>query len=676
MTEELPPNVYRVPQRVFDAIPGAPWVYWVSEIVRSLFETCPPFRDLALPTGGMTTGDNARFLRYWWEVGLTCIGFGQEGRMQACTSGKRWFPYMKGGVYRKWYGNQDFTVNWQGDGQEIRNFDREDGRAASYPRSMDCYFREGVTWSDVSSGGFAARVSPGGFVFDASGPSAFPLQTDELDRIGLMLGYLNSRIAEHMLGILNPTIHFQVGDVARLPVPQAGSTQLLGLVRTAILQERYASSSEETTYDFIGPSCWDSGLDNLAAAHVNLAALEAQIDDEVYRLYGISVEDRALIEAELAGGSAAEEDDEGEEAAPAEDEAAEPAAPMTREELAVRWISYAVGVVLGRFTIGDPSVDDGRLAIGGGGADVSGIVNRPSAIGNAVFRRDDFAVGSLPEPDEAEFDALVGPPRRFAYVDGDGGRHVFSAEVEAALRVLALPDGIAVLDEGHPRDLPTRVEQALALMLGDAASRDVIAEGARGDLRGFLERDFFTRWHLRWYRKRPVYWPLQSARRGYGFVVFHERIERATLYVLQRDYLDHKLNGLRLEIGDLRAQLEALSGAARKRAERQIDRITQLTDEVSDFAQTMERIVRAGYEPEPNWIDDGVILRMAPLWELIPIWKSEPRKHWERLQRGDFDWSHIAMRYWPERVRDACNRNKSFAIAHGRDTSQAVHDEQ
>jgi hypothetical protein len=79
----------------------------------------------------------------------------------------------------------------------------------------------------------------------------------------------------------------------------------------------------------------------------------------------------------------------------------------------------------------------------------------------------------------------------------------------------------------------------------------------------------------------------------------------------------------------------------------------------------MARVVREGYEPEPNWIDDRVILRMAPLWELIPLWEKYPKKHWRRLQEGEYDWSHIAMNYWPERVREACKENKSYAIAHG-----------
>lgn len=388
--------------------------------------------------------------------------------------------------------------------------------------------------------------------------------------------------------------------------------------------------------------CWDTGLDDLAAAQTRLAALEYQIDDEVYRLYGVNGDDRVAIEAELAGGLRAEGDSEDETLPTDEEEATGPQTSMTREELAVRWISYAVGVVLGRFQPG-----------------VTG------SLGSAIYRRSDFAIGSLPEPDEARFDRLVGPPERFAYVDAEGGRHLFPAEVEVSLRALAVPDGITILDEGHPRDLPALVRKALILMLGEQPAREVIAEGAGGDLRGFLSRDYFTRWHLRWYRKRPVYWPLQSARRSYGFVPFHERVDRMTLYTLQRDYLDYKLNGLRQQIGDVMPDLKNKSGGDRKKLERQIDQARQLLEELTAFAATMERLVREGYEPGPDWIDDGVILRLAPLWELIPLWKAEPKKYWERLQQGDFDWSHIAMRYWPERVREKCRSNKSFAIAHG-----------
>jgi hypothetical protein len=401
------------------------------------------------------------------------------------------------------------------------------------------------------------------------------------------------------------------------------------------------------------PMSPDTDLSDRSAMESTLTRLEAQIDNVVYKLYGISDDDRAAIEAELASGQGIGEEAQAEaDESEGEDDATESAqAAANPVELAVRWISYAVGIVLGRFQPG-----------------IRG------TLGSAIHYRDDFAIGSLPAPDEAEFDELVGPPERFAHVDAEGGRHLFSEEVEAALRDLALPDGIAVLDERHPRDLPALVERALRLMLDDGSKsahgesrivNDLVQIGANGDLRAFLSKDFFTRWHLRWYRKRPVYWPLQSAKRSYGFVLFHERADRLTLYTLQRDYLDYKLNAVRQQVTDLNQAAAMQSGATRRATEREAAKVAAVLDELTEFARAMERMVRGGYEPEDNWIDDGVILRLAPLWELLPLWKAEPKKYWERLERGDFDWSHIAMKYWPARVREKCATNKSFAIAHG-----------
>ena len=148
---DLPANVYRIAQREFDAIPGAPWVYWIPGTLRRLFETLPGLGDVAQPRQGLATADNFRFLRYWWEVGPRRIAFGCRDAEEARASRRRWFPYMKGGAYRKWYGNQEHVVNWEHDGQEIQNFYSPGGRLASRPQNTDYYFREGVTWSKVTS---------------------------------------------------------------------------------------------------------------------------------------------------------------------------------------------------------------------------------------------------------------------------------------------------------------------------------------------------------------------------------------------------------------------------------------------------------------------------------------------------------------------------------------------
>lgn len=629
-------NSHHVAQRLFDAIPGAPWAYWISDKIRELFLTLPKLEDVAQPKVGLQTGDNARFLRYWWEVSSAGIGFRCRSRAEAEATGKRWFPYMKGGEYRKWYGNQEHVVNWYKDGEEMLAF-----RPFAVIRNPDYYFREGVTYSYLTSGNFSVRLMDVGFVFDVAGSSIFAQNSQGNIAV---LSLLNAQFSRYVLRLLNPTVNFQVGDLKRVIVNLEVEKFVSELVAQCLSLTINDVSILETSNNFIAPLAWHTGLDDATQAQARLADLERQIDDEVYQLYGLAGEDRAAIEAELAGGVLTESDDEASPDAPVEVEEAAVEAPLTEQELAVRWISYAVGVVMGRF---QPGV--------------------ACALGRAVYQRGDFAVGSLPAPDEAEFDWLVGGVERFAYVDAEGGRHLFSAAVEQALVALAVPDGITVLDEGHPRDLPRLVEQALVLMLGDAATDAVISAGAgaSNDLRTFLSKDFFTDWHFRWYRKRPVYWPLQSAKRSYGFVLFHERMGKYTLYSLLRDYWDYRLNRQNNRLEDIAARRPHLAGRELKQLEREIAAIEVERDELKVFGIRMEQIANEGYLPDPDWIDDGVILRLAPLWELIPIWKAEPKKHWEKLVAGDFDWSHIAMAYWPERVREKCRTNKSFAIAHG-----------
>lgn len=620
-------NTYRVAQRRFDAIPGSPWVYWLSRASWSIWEGLPRLASEVEWKRGTTTADNFRFVRYWWEVGSANVDYRCTDRSESIASGKKWFPYMKGGEHRKWYGNQDSVLNWKNDGKELRAFENAAVRNIGY------YFREGITYSSVTSAGLSCRLMPVGFIFDQASNALFARQPDKLLEV---LGVLDSALVALVMK-LNPTINIVKDDFDRLPYPARSSMAIRHSVTSAVFLQMGGDMSCETRRCFVSPSYWQFGSD--CGHSLRLSALEARIDDQVFYLYGITKEARPKIRSELAADLVASSHQPGGAAAKGLD-GTELAA--TREELAVRWVSYAVNVVLGRFRPG-----------------VLG------ALGSAVYRRADFAMGSLPEPEEAEFDELVGPAERFAYVDAEGSRHVFSAQVEGALRQLAVPDGITVLDEGHPRDLPTLVRQALRLMLGEEDGQEVIAEGAKGNLRKFLSRTFFTKWHFKWYRKRPVYWPLQSAGRSYGFVLFHERVGRETLYSLQRDYLDYKRNAVRNTLGDLLARHEGLSGREAKRVEREIEEATKLLNELTQFSETMGRIAREGYEPEENWIDDGVILRLAPLWELIPIWYREPKKYWERLQNGEYDWSHIAMRYWPERVKEKCGTNKSFAIAHG-----------
>ena len=630
------PNVYLAAYRDFRAIPGAPWVYWIPEGIRRLFRELPKLGDVAESAVGLRTSDNFRFLRFWWEVGLERIAFDCRDRDEAQATSRRWFPYMKGGAYRKWYGNQEYVVNWWQDGTEVA-----EAIIQAYPYlgrpwlgGINYYFREGVTWSRTTSSAISMRYMPNGFIFDTEAASLF------YSRPLWVLEVLNSRFTGILLSLLNPTIHYQIGDVAALPLPYKQNE--LDVAEDTIQISLLDTNFTEPTFDFIAPPRWDTGIQDLAALQTRLRELEAQIDEEVYRLYGIADEDRAAIEAELAGGPQAAD----------EDEAPEP--PLTREDLAKRWVSYAVGVVMGRFRPGRPRT------------------HQPHArgpLGRAVFHPDDFAVGSLPAPSPEEFDMLVGPEDRFAYVDGEGGRHLFPAQVEQALRDLALPEGMAVVQAHHRVDLAARVQQALAFMWGEPAAQEIMA-AVGGDLARYLERSFW-RDHLQTYRNRPIYWLLQSPKRTLSIYLHHERITRDTLFVVQTEIVQPTRRLLAARLQEQEALAAQSAGRARQRARREAEVLQAALDDLAAFAEALERVLRRGYQPD---LDDGVLINLAPLHELVPWLRkkkvrgrriTELEATWLALEAGEYDWAHMAMHYWPDRVRKKAAQDKSLAIAHG-----------
>ena len=631
---KLPNQVYQLRQGDFGAIPGQPFVYWVNQYIRKLFSQLSSLGSIANPKVGLQTGENVRFLRFWWELGIDRIFFNKNTRNKKDDPDNvGWCLYMKGGAYQRWYGNQFHILNWKSEGAEIKSLIPK-----SVIRNSDCYFKEGITWSDLSTKGFGVRYLPKGFIFDVKGSSGFPGE----DQLFTVMAVMNSPWMNYALGLLNPTVSFQVGDIGRVPFKMPSPSQKAifeGLVPKCIQIQQSKATRNETAIDFTMPLALQSGKLVVQAASQCLSGMEAQLNKQVYDLFEIGEIDRQAIESELAGGLIDVEEVESTKAE--EEDDTSPSVNIT--ELIYSWLSYAIGIVLGRFQPGTPG-----------------------ALGSAIYRRSDFAIGSLPEPSEEEFNELVGGPSQFAYIDEQGGRHVFPRQVEQALQKLAIPDGIAVFDPNHPGDLPTLVSKALELMLGQAQAQEVIQQAAGGDLRKFLEKDFFTQHHIKQYRKRPVYWPIQSSKRSYGFVLFHEKIDRNTFYALQQEpYLPTKRRAVQLRLEELGKKVLTAQGAARKPIEKEMDELRQLAEELAQFAKDLDAITRGGYEPEADWIDDGVILRMAPLWSVIPLWKSEPKKYWEELAAGKYDWSRIAMKYWPERVKQACKKNKSYAIAHG-----------
>ncbi len=233
---------FTVSQTDFAEIPGAPTVYWLSEEMRLVFTIGDPLGAVASLAVGLQTGDNSKFLRHWWEVSLNRTEFTCTSREEAAESGARWFPYNKGGEFRKWYGNQEFVVNWENDGAEIVEF-----KPRSVIRNAGTYFSPSVSWSKISSGAPAFRAYPVGFIYDVAGTSIFAATGRE--RAGL-LSFANSQVALEQLAAIAPTLNYEVGQVASLPVAEATVHDGAVLAATAIDEAKADWDLAETSWNF------------------------------------------------------------------------------------------------------------------------------------------------------------------------------------------------------------------------------------------------------------------------------------------------------------------------------------------------------------------------------------------------------------------------------------------
>lgn len=591
------PHAFGCQQADFDAIPSKPWVYWFSPKIRGLFSEHPVLRAAAPPKVGLQTGENFRFLRRWWEVGTHYISSTSTSCESSKKTGRTWFPYMKGGAPIPWFGNQEHVVNWEDNGAQI---------AACIPKSVirnpDYYFRKGVTWSLIASRGFAARLSPGGFVFDVAGMTCFPSEKLAMQTLAVM----NSTIAKYILAGLNPTINYQVGDIERLPLPKQRNEQIESNVAKAVELARSRGRAVETTRDFVQPH---PSLSVIEQDEKELACIESEVDAEVSGLYGLDDADIASIRKELAGAPTEKTEtengnsDDGEGTGDEEDEGG--SANWSEETLALAWISYALGAVLGRYAIGEP-------------------------------------------------DGL--------------GRGDFDAKTVATIRALIDPDGVMVAEKDHPQDIVHRTVQCLEAMRGCAAAHALIRTAAGEDsgdpedlLHGWLNRftgqpaASFWKYHHQLYRKRPIYWPLQSPRKKYTVWVFHERFDKNTLFTV-RNLAEQRLRLLEREITDKR-----LAGGNNRRLAKEVDQLLDVADDLREFSKLVKEITDRGYTPH---LDDGVLLNAAPLHPLLPSW-PETKAAWAELEAKNYEWAQQAMEYWPDRVKAACQTNKSFAIAHG-----------
>ena len=229
-----------VNQNNFEMISGCPIGYWASDNEIHSFESPDCMQTVSPARIGMMTTDNNRFVRKWQEISINKIGFNFTDRNDASISTYKWFPYNKGGGNRRWYGLNELVVNWQFGGREII----ENGMTSF--RGKDFYFKEGITWSFVSSMNFAVRYKPTGFIFDIGGSSSFPKRKD----LFFITGFLNSIVAYDFLSILNPTLNFQGGNINSLPLILKNNSEIEKCVKQSIQISKADWDAHETSWEF------------------------------------------------------------------------------------------------------------------------------------------------------------------------------------------------------------------------------------------------------------------------------------------------------------------------------------------------------------------------------------------------------------------------------------------
>ncbi|MBC6925376.1 BREX-1 system adenine-specific DNA-methyltransferase PglX [Ligilactobacillus salivarius] len=241
-------NCYVTDQNNFSKIPGNPIAYWVSDKLISAFVNSKKLGDIAQPKQGLATGDNNKFLRQWFEVLHSKIKLDVTTRSETLNGKFKWYPYNKGGEFRKWYGNNDYVVNWENDGREIRNFKNDKGKLRSRPQNMEFYFKKSVSWSKISAGKIAFRLKDNGFIFDVAGTSFF---ADE-DLMYYMAGFCNSNVGLEVAKTLSPTMNYEVGHIASFPI--ITDKDYVSKVTDIVLKAKDLSKQDwdayETSWDF------------------------------------------------------------------------------------------------------------------------------------------------------------------------------------------------------------------------------------------------------------------------------------------------------------------------------------------------------------------------------------------------------------------------------------------
>lgn len=565
----------------YSGILGTPVAYWVSDSILEDFHSKDNIGNIAPPKQGLATADNERFLRLWHEISVQKIGFGYSSCEEAADSKKKYFPYNKGGSFRRWYGNRDYVVDWENDGYEIKNIKDSNGKVRSRPQNLQYYFKPAITWSDVTSGSFSGRYVEQGFMFDIKGSSGFP----NVKLLPYVIGLLNSKIAQVFIKILNPTVTTQVGDMTRIPVVKGRVEEVIRFANECVEYAKNDWDSFETSWNFkihplvklkmAGAYAWG---DNEPAMRIEsaykawketcngrfekLKANEEELNRIFIDIYGL--QDELTPEVE-------------------EKDVTVRKADLQRDIKSL--LSYAVGCMFGRYSI----YKDGLLFAGEPyslQAFVDKLNDRPETVSaeelERAYRNEGVVVDEMFFPDK---DNVI-PITDEEYLDDD--------IVARLCDWLKAVYGAATLEANL---------DYIAKALGNkgSTSREVI--------RNYFVNDFFKD-HCQTYSvtgsgKRPIYWLFDSGKQnGFKALVYLHRYTPDTIGTLRVDYLHKMQRVYESEINRMQDMMDHTTNAREAAAaSKRKDKLTKQLKECRDYDEKISHLALSRIALD---LDDGV----------------------------------------------------------------------
>ncbi|MEW6234212.1 MAG: BREX-1 system adenine-specific DNA-methyltransferase PglX [Candidatus Omnitrophota bacterium] len=532
----------------FQKIPGSPIAYWVSDKVREIFQNSQKIGDVAEPRQGLATADNDRFLRLWFEVCINNIGFGFGSREKAKVSGLKWFPLNKGGDYRRWYGNNEFVVNWKNDGDELCKF-----KPKAVIRNTKYYFQEGLTWSEITVSLFHIRLSNKGFIFDTVGQSIFTKKID----LYLILSYMNSKVFQKFIHLLSPTMHFGNGSVSKVPIIEIEEKEfIIEITKNNVNYSQTDWDSFETSWDFAAhPFLKHKEDGSMQKAYENWASFA----EKQFQQLKANEEELNRIFIDIYGLQ-----DELTPDVPDEEITIRKA---NRERDVKSFLSYAVGCMLGRYSLGQEG-----LAYAGGEFDPGKYKTFPADMDNII---------PILDADYFE-DDIVG---RFAkFLKAAFGSESFHENL-----------------------------QFIAAALGQKNN-----ETPMECVRRYFVNQFYKD-HVQTYKKRPIYWLFTSGKlKAFNALVYMHRYDASTLSRMRTDYL-HELQGkIEIRLQQLEGtanggQENAKSPREKQAAQKEIARLRKQQEEMRQYDEKLRHHADRRIEID---LDDGVAVNYAKFEEL------------------------------------------------------------